>query len=289
MFKYLRGTMNYGLSYVGYPSVLEAYSDDSWINHVEDSSSMSGWVFLLGRGAISWASKKQTCITSSTMESEFVALVAVGKEAEWLRNLIHEILIWPKPIAPISIRCDCAPIMARAYCQIYNRKSRHLGVRHSMVQELKGPPIGHHDTQNCMENPEQGFVEYASSRTDEAGDDWFPIWASQDARVCPGLKLISNGSKTNHIFGLADETKSYPIGIIKDVEVHIGKLKLLNDFYVLDMKKDPENPLLVGRGFLATANAVIDYRMAKIAAGEGITRSVFGVKGIDLGEEEAPY
>ncbi|GJV82822.1 MAK10-like protein [Tanacetum coccineum] len=59
----------------------------------------------------------------------------------------------------------------------------------------------------------------------------------------------------------------------KDVEVHIGKLKLFNDFYVLDMKKDPESPLLVGRGFLATANTVIDCRMAKIAVGEGIFRS----------------
>ncbi|GKA44610.1 hypothetical protein Tco_0737334 [Tanacetum coccineum] len=46
---------------------------------------------------------------------------------------------------------------------------------------------------------------------------------------------------------------------MKDVEVNIGKLKLLNDFYIIDMKKDPETPLLVGRGFLATANAVIDY------------------------------
>ncbi|GJY88968.1 hypothetical protein Tco_0503596 [Tanacetum coccineum] len=136
VFKYLRGTMNYGLSYMGYPSVLEGYSDASWINHVEDSSSTSGWVFLLGGGAISWASKKQTCITGSTMESEFVALAAAGKEAEWLRNLIHEIPIWPKPIAPISIRCDSAPTMAKAYSQIYNGKSRHLGVRHSMIREL---------------------------------------------------------------------------------------------------------------------------------------------------------
>ncbi|GKC40861.1 zinc finger, CCHC-type containing protein [Tanacetum coccineum] len=83
VFKYLRGTINYGLSYMEYPSVLE--------------------------GAISWASKKQTCITGFTMESEFVALAAAGKEVEWLRNLIHEIPIWPKPIAPISIRCDSAP------------------------------------------------------------------------------------------------------------------------------------------------------------------------------------
>ncbi|GKE18206.1 hypothetical protein Tco_1425783, partial [Tanacetum coccineum] len=115
VFKYLKGTMNYDLSYMGYPSVLEGYSDASWINHVEDSSSTSGWVFLLGGCVISWASKKQTCITGSTMESEFVALVAAGKEAEWLRNLIHEIPIWPKPIAPISIRCDSTPTMAKAY------------------------------------------------------------------------------------------------------------------------------------------------------------------------------
>ncbi|GKB98837.1 MAK10-like protein, partial [Tanacetum coccineum] len=95
--------------------------------------------------------------------------------------------------------------------------------------------------------------------------------------------------ETDHIFRLADRTKSYPDRIIKDVEVHIGKLKLLNDFYVIDMKKDPGTPLRIGRGFLATAIAVIDCRMTKIAVGEGITRSVFGVKGVDLGEEEALY
>ncbi|GKD80314.1 zinc finger, CCHC-type containing protein [Tanacetum coccineum] len=108
-----------------------AYLDASWINHVEDSSSTSRWVFLLGGGAISWASKKQTCITGSTMESEFVALAVAAKEAEWLRNLIHEISIWPKLIIPISIRCDSVATLAKAYSQIYNGKSRHLGVRHT--------------------------------------------------------------------------------------------------------------------------------------------------------------
>nr|GEV39101.1 hypothetical protein [Tanacetum cinerariifolium] len=94
---------------------------------------------------------------------------------------------------------------------------------------------------------------------------------------------IGLSKETGHIFGLADGTKSYPVRIVKYVEVHIGKLKLLNDFYVIDVKKDPETPLLVGRGFLAIANTVINCRMAKIAIGEGITRSVFGVKGVDLG------
>nr|GEW63272.1 zinc finger, CCHC-type [Tanacetum cinerariifolium] len=72
---------------------------------------------------------EQTCNTGSTMEYEFVALVAAGKEVEWLRNLIHEIPIWPKPIALISIHCDSAATLAKAYSQIYNGKSRHLGVK----------------------------------------------------------------------------------------------------------------------------------------------------------------
>ncbi|GKB48666.1 zinc finger, CCHC-type containing protein [Tanacetum coccineum] len=69
-------------------------------------------VFLLAGGTISWAFKKQTCITGSTKESEFVALAAAGKEAE------------------------CAAILAKAYSQMYNGKSRHLGVRHNMICEL---------------------------------------------------------------------------------------------------------------------------------------------------------
>ncbi|GJT61540.1 hypothetical protein Tco_1005073 [Tanacetum coccineum] len=63
---------------------------------------------------------------------------------------------------------------------------------------------------------------------------------------------------------------------------------LVQRFYIIDKKKDPETPLLVGRGFLATANAVIDCRKAKMAVGEGITRSIFEVKGIELGAK-TPY
>ncbi|GKB71406.1 zinc finger, CCHC-type containing protein, partial [Tanacetum coccineum] len=124
------------LTYTGYPSVLEGYTDASWINNTKKNSSTSGWVFLLGGGAISWASKKQTYITGSTMKSEFVALAAVGKKAEWLKNLLLEIPLWSKPIAHISICCDSAVTLAKAYSQMYNGKSRHLGVRHSMIREL---------------------------------------------------------------------------------------------------------------------------------------------------------
>ncbi|GJZ69103.1 zinc finger, CCHC-type containing protein [Tanacetum coccineum] len=97
-----------------YPSVLEGYIDASWTSNAEDSSSTSGWVFLL----------------------EFMALAATGKEAKWLKNLILEIPLWSKPIAPNSIHCDSAATLAKAYSQMYNEKFRHLGVMHNMIREI---------------------------------------------------------------------------------------------------------------------------------------------------------
>ncbi|GKB49190.1 hypothetical protein Tco_0899943 [Tanacetum coccineum] len=70
------------------------------------------------------------------MESEFVALAATGKKVEWLRNLILDILLWSKPISPISIHCDSVVTLVKANSQMYNENSRHLGVRHSMIREL---------------------------------------------------------------------------------------------------------------------------------------------------------
>ncbi|GJW06509.1 MAK10-like protein [Tanacetum coccineum] len=88
--------------------------------------------------------------------------------------------------------------------------------------------------------------------------------------------------ETDHIFGLADETKSYPVRIVKDVEVYIGKLKLLNDFYVIDMKKDPETPLLVGKGFLNLPQRYYRFVEWRKYGSEGNTRSISEYKGVEL-------
>ena len=72
--------------------------------------------------------------------------------------------------------------------------------------------------------------------------------------------------------------------------VSVGKMTLPADFHVLDMKSDPTCPLLIGRGFLATASALIDCKASKIAVGEGANRSVYDVKerAYDTGEEPVP-
>ncbi|CAM8997570.1 unnamed protein product [Rhodiola kirilowii] len=121
------GTMNFGLVYSDFPSVIEGYLDASWISNKEDHSSTNGWVFLLGGGAISWASKKQTCISSSTMESEFVALVAASNAAT----------------------------LAKAYSHVYNGKSRHLG---TFIDQGEKPE--HYFDQFPEDNPVLGFITW---------------------------------------------------------------------------------------------------------------------------------
>ncbi|KAH9672197.1 hypothetical protein KPL70_017637 [Citrus sinensis] len=133
---YLKRTVNLGLFYDDYPEVLEGYSDASWVTNTRDNKSTSGWIFTIAGGAVSWASKKQTCITHSTMESEFIALASAGKEAEWLRNLLFDIMLWPQPMPSISLYCDSEATLSRAYNKVYNGKSRHISLRHEYVKQL---------------------------------------------------------------------------------------------------------------------------------------------------------
>ena len=93
-------------------------------------------VFTLGGGAISWASKKQTCITHSRMESEFIALVAASKDPEWLRNLLLDIKLWPQSMPAVSLHCDSQATMSRAFSKIYNGKSRYIALRHEYIRQL---------------------------------------------------------------------------------------------------------------------------------------------------------
>ena len=70
VFGYLKKTKDLELYYFGYSAMLEGYSDANWVTSVGDNKSTSDWIFTLGGGAISWASKKQSFISHSTMESE---------------------------------------------------------------------------------------------------------------------------------------------------------------------------------------------------------------------------
>ncbi|KAA0058424.1 putative Polyprotein [Cucumis melo var. makuwa] len=99
---------------MGVADVILGYSDANWISSTKDTKSTSDYIFTLDGGAVSWKSSKQTCIARSTMESEFIALDKAGEEAEWLRNLLEDILSWSKPVSAICIHSDSQAAIGRA-------------------------------------------------------------------------------------------------------------------------------------------------------------------------------
>lgn len=58
-------------------------------------------MFLLDSSPITWGSRKQPCITLSSIEAKYVAMTNATKEAIWLRELLgdNQIVINPKPIS----------------------------------------------------------------------------------------------------------------------------------------------------------------------------------------------
>ena len=71
--QYLRGTADYMLCYQGNDLRLRGYSDADWAGNLDERKSTSSSTILLGGEAITWCSKKQSCVALSTMESEYVA------------------------------------------------------------------------------------------------------------------------------------------------------------------------------------------------------------------------
>ena len=134
--RYLKYTLNYGLHYTRYPAVLEGYSDANQISDTEDTKSANGYVFTLDGVVISWKSSKQTCITRSTMELEFIALDKAGEEVEWLRHFLEDMPMWKKHVPSICIHCDSKSAIGRAQSHMYNNKSRHIRRKHKTVRQL---------------------------------------------------------------------------------------------------------------------------------------------------------
>ena len=74
---------------------------------------------------------------------------------------------------------------------------------------------------------------------------------------------------------MEDRTMAKPEGVIEDVLVKVGKFIFLVDFIILDMEKNSQVPLLLGRPFLATGAALIDMQK--------------GVLTLRVGEEESDF
>ncbi|GJT60907.1 zinc finger, CCHC-type containing protein [Tanacetum coccineum] len=74
-----------------------------------------------------------SCITGS---NDSKSITVAGKKAEWLRNMLLDIELWPQPMPAISLHCDIQSTLSRAYNEVYNGKSRDISPRHAYIKEL---------------------------------------------------------------------------------------------------------------------------------------------------------
>lgn len=89
--RYLMGSVNMKLKLSdvqGEKKNLVGYADADFAEDRDSRKSNSGQVFFLNGGAISWSCRKQTVVTLSSTEAEFVALSDACRETLWIRRLL---------------------------------------------------------------------------------------------------------------------------------------------------------------------------------------------------------
>ena len=89
IFRYLQGTISYGLEYSKGDDDGNLVDSD-WAGDSNDQKSTSGYVFVINGGVISWKSRKQTCVALSTAEAECVVLASAAQETAWMRQLLSD-------------------------------------------------------------------------------------------------------------------------------------------------------------------------------------------------------
>ena len=95
---------------------------------------MSGYVFLLNSGAISWLSKKQPIVTLSTTEAEFVAAAACACQAIWMRRVLKKLSHEQKGCT--TIMCDNSSTIKLSRNQVMHGRSKHIDVRFHFLRDL---------------------------------------------------------------------------------------------------------------------------------------------------------
>ncbi|GJU65901.1 reverse transcriptase domain-containing protein [Tanacetum coccineum] len=77
---------------------------------------------------------------------------------------------------------------------------------------------------------------------------------------------------------LADRLFQYPVGIAENRLVEVGKFTFPVDFVILEMEEDSKVPLILGRPFLYTADAVIRVKHKQLNLGVGTERMIFNIE-----------
>ncbi|KAJ9561421.1 hypothetical protein OSB04_006581 [Centaurea solstitialis] len=129
----LSGTPYYGIWYPkGLGFELQAYTDADYGGCNMDRKSTSGHLQFLGNKLVSWASKKQQCVSTSTAESEYVAAASCCSQVLWMQSQLRDYGLEYKKI---PIYCDSKSAIAISANPVQHSKTKHIDIRYHFLKD----------------------------------------------------------------------------------------------------------------------------------------------------------
>src|SRR6266481_3249583 len=114
------------------PITLMGWADADFAGCLDTRRSTSGFVFLLGSGAISWSSKRQATVSTSTCKAEYIASYHATKEALWLQKLVT---LLGHPQGTTKIWNDNASSIIFTKDPSFHAHTKHIDVQYHFVHE----------------------------------------------------------------------------------------------------------------------------------------------------------
>lgn len=135
--RYLAGTRDVGVRYSrNQENVLSGFVDADYAQCPNDRRSYTGFVMMFG-GPVSWESKKQSSVTLSSCEAEYVALTSAAKELMFIKNILNELgLEEVYDRRAIKLLCDNEGAKSLAENNGYSPRTKHVDVKYHFIREL---------------------------------------------------------------------------------------------------------------------------------------------------------
>ncbi|XP_075091937.1 secreted RxLR effector protein 161-like [Nicotiana tabacum] len=134
--RYLKRTKDYMLMYRRSKHLeVIGYSDSNFAGCIDTRKSTFGYLFQLVEGAISWKSAKQSVITTSTMEAEFVACFEATIHALWLQNFILGLGVVDTITKPLKIYYDNPAAVFFSKNDKYCNSVKHMELKYFTAKE----------------------------------------------------------------------------------------------------------------------------------------------------------
>ena len=87
----------------------------------------------MGPWLVSWFSKKQRSISSSTAEVEYVVAASCCTQLLWMMQILQDIQIKCSP--PISIMCDNTSAISISKNHVMHSKTKHIPIKYHFLRE----------------------------------------------------------------------------------------------------------------------------------------------------------